>query len=102
MIDVQKQQDHRGIPIEYVGVTGLRYPILVLDRTNDQQQTIASIAISVELPHEFRGTHMSRFIEVLEHHRGVMTMRTIPAVLAEVKARLEAERARIEVSFPYF
>jgi GTP cyclohydrolase IB len=102
MIDVQKQQDQRGIPIEYVGVTGVRYPIVVLDRTKDQQQTIADIAISVELPHEFRGTHMSRFIEVLEHHRGVVTMHTIPAILAEVKARLEAERARIEISFPYF
>lgn len=58
--------------------------------------------MSVSLPHHFKGTHMSRFLEVLNEHRGEVTMRTVPQILRELKKRLEAERARIEVRFPYF
>jgi GTP cyclohydrolase I len=102
MHDVQSQNDDRQIPIEQVGVTGLRYPITVLDRDHERQQTVASITMSVNLPHHFKGTHMSRFIEVLDQHRGEVTMRTVPAILRELKERLEAESARVEVAFPYF
>jgi GTP cyclohydrolase I len=100
--DVQNSIDTRGIALEQVGVTGLRYPISVLDREQGQQQTVASLTMSVSLPHHFKGTHMSRFIEVLNAHRGEVTMRTLPSILRELKERLEAESARIEVSFPYF
>jgi GTP cyclohydrolase I len=100
--DVQGRADPRGIAIEQVGVTGLRYPITVLDRAQVRQPTVARITLSVDLPHHFKGTHMSRFLEVLEGHRGEVTLRTIPEILAELRRRLEAERARIEVEFPYF
>jgi GTP cyclohydrolase I len=100
--DVQNYSDDRSIPINQVGVTNLRYPIAVLDRRDGKQETVASLTMSVSLPHHFKGTHMSRFIEVLNDHRGEVTMRTLPTILHELKERLEAERARIEVSFPYF
>ena len=102
MDDVQNQTDERGIPLDQVGVTDLRYPIVVLDREREKQQTIARLTMSVNLPHHFKGTHMSRFLEVLNRHRGEVTMRTLPSILRELKERLEAESARIEVAFPYF
>ena len=102
MHDIQSQADHRNIPINKVGVCDLRYPIVVLDQKNQSQPTIARLSMSVNLPHEFKGTHMSRFIEILNSHRGEMTMRTLPGILAELKERLSAESAHIEVEFPYF
>jgi GTP cyclohydrolase I len=100
--DVQSQHDHREIAIEKVGVSDLTYPITVLDRAEERQNTVATIDLSVTLPHTEKGTHMSRFIEVLEQHRGELTVRTIPDVLGEIRTRLEAESAHIEVHFPYF
>jgi GTP cyclohydrolase I len=102
MQDIQNQTDHRQIPINKVGVCDLQYPIVVLDRENQSQSTIARLSMSVSLPHEFKGTHMSRFIEVLNSHRGEVTMRTLPRILAELKERLAAESAHIEAAFPYF
>jgi len=100
--DVQNRNDERQIPIDQVGVCDLRYPITVLDRNHEKQQTIARLSLSVGLPHHFKGTHMSRFIEVLDRHRGEVTMRTVPAILAELRTRLDAEQAQISVEFPYF
>jgi GTP cyclohydrolase I len=71
MYDVQSQRDDRQMPIDKVGVCDLQYPIVVLDRKNLQQSTTAKLSMSVNLPHEFKGTHMSRFIEVLNTHRGL-------------------------------
>ncbi len=102
MKDVQRSRDTRGIDIDRVGVSDLRYPITVLDRENREQHTVGTFALSVDLPHHFKGTHMSRFIEVLNEHHGEITLRTVPAMLEKLKTRLEAERAHIEVSFPYF
>jgi GTP cyclohydrolase I len=102
MEDVQSRHDDRRIPIDEVGVSNLRYPIIVLDRARGEQQTIAQIAMSVSLPHHLKGTHMSRFLEVLNEHRGELTMRTLCLILERLRVRLEAERARIEVAFPYF
>lgn len=102
LADVQNHADERRVPIDRVGVSNLRYPIVVLDRANQKQQTVASLSMSVNLPHHFKGTHMSRFIEVLNEHRGEVTMFTLPAILGELKSRLQAESARIEVRFPYF
>jgi GTP cyclohydrolase IB len=102
MQDIQNQADHRQIAIDKVGVCNLQYPIVVLDRTNQCQSTIARLSMSVNLPHEFKGTHMSRFIETLNAHRGEVTMRTLPQMLRELKERLMAESAQIEASFPYF
>jgi GTP cyclohydrolase I len=102
MEDVQNHRDERRIAIDRVGVSDLRYPIVVLDRLNKQQHTIATLSMSVNLPHEFKGTHMSRFIEVLNQHRGEVTMRTIPAILTDLRTRLNAESAHLDVRFPYF
>lgn len=102
MKDVQSRPDDRGIALDEVGVTGLRYPITVLDKDNGKQSTVAQITMSVDLPHHFKGTHMSRFLEVLNEHHGEVTMRTLPAVLKRMRERLDAEIARIELTFPYF
>src|SRR5580698_3743244 len=102
MRDIQNQADHRQIAIDKVGVCDLQYPIVVLDRENQSQSTIARLSMSVSLPHEFKGTHMSRFIEVLNSHRGEITMRTLPVILSELKTKLDAESAHMEVTFPYF
>lgn len=102
MEDVQGRPDSRGIPLNQAGVSDLSYPIVVLDRSNERQRTIAKIAMSVGLPHQFKGTHMSRFIEILEEHRGEVTLRTLPALLRALRERLDAETARVDLSFPYF
>lgn len=100
--DVQNTGDTRGIPLDRVGISDLRYPIVVLDRDQGRQQTIANLTMSVSLPHQFKGTHMSRFVEVLNHYRSEFTMDTLPNILHELKRQLDAETARIEVRFPYF
>lgn len=102
MEDVQGRPDDRGIPLNQAGVSDLSYPIVVLDRSNERQRTVAKIAMSVGLPHNFKGTHMSRFIEVLEEHRGEVTLRTLPSILRDLRSRLDAETARVELVFPYF
>jgi GTP cyclohydrolase IB len=100
--DVQSRRDERQIPIDQVGVSDIRFPIVVLDRQQERQHSVAHLSMSVNLPHHFKGTHMSRFIEVLNEHRGELTMRTLPAILDELKRRLDARSAHIEVRFPYF
>ena len=102
MRDVQGEADTREIPIDQVGVTDLHYPIVVLDKEHERQQTTARVTMSVDLPKEFKGTHMSRFIEVLNDHRGEVTMRTMPKIVADLKERLSAGRSRVEVQFRYF
>lgn len=102
MVDIQSNHDDRNIPIDQVGVSDLRYPIIVLDQKNEKQQTVANISMSVNLPHHFKGTHMSRFIEILNKHRGEITIRTLPDILHDLKKHLKAESARVELSFPYF
>ena len=100
--DVQNRGDERRVPIDQVGVSGLRYPISVLDRQQVKQQTVAQLSLAVDLPHHFKGTHMSRFIEVLNEHRGEVTMRTLPVILQDLRERLDAQSARVEAAFPYF
>jgi GTP cyclohydrolase I len=100
--DMQNSSDTRKIDIDKVGVCDLKYPITVMDRDNEKQPTVAKISMSVDLPHHFKGTHMSRFIEILNLHRGEVTMRTIPIILHELREHLEAESAHIEVEFDYF
>jgi len=95
--DVQNSRDHRGIEIDQVGVCDLTYPIIVVDRVNREQRCAATLSLSVNLPHHFRGTHMSRFLEVLAEHQGEVTMRTLPSILHALRERLDAEAARIEV-----
>jgi len=102
LADIQKTKDRRGVAIDKVGVCDLSFPITVLDRENQRQQTAATISMSVSLPHHFKGTHMSRFLEVLCRHQGEVTMRTLPTILHELKEKLESQAAHIEVDFTYF
>ena len=102
MDDVQAYKDDRGIKLDRAGVSDLLFPITVLDRQHQQQQTTASLELSVSVAPDAKGTHMSRFVELLNAHRGEFTMRTLPTILRDLKHRLEAESARIEASFTYF
>jgi GTP cyclohydrolase I len=100
--DIQNTRDTRGIAIDQVGVSDLRYPIQVMDAQGNPLPAVATISMSVHLPHHFKGTHMSRFLEVLSKHEGEVTMRTLPEILHDLKKRLDAEEAHIEVAFTYF
>lgn len=100
--DIQATPDGRGLAIDQVGVSDLRYPIQVTDHLGNPFPTVATISMSVHLPHHFKGTHMSRFLEVLSLHEGEVTSRTLPAILHDLKERLHAAEAHIEVAFTYF
>jgi GTP cyclohydrolase I len=102
LTDLQNSRDHRNIEIDKVGVKNIRYPITVLDRAHGRQQTVATINMYVNLPQEFKGTHMSRFIEILNEYRGEVHIRNFPAILETMKDRLQAQSAHLEVTFPYF
>ena len=102
MIDIQNQKDNRNIDIQKVGVKGIKYPIVVLDRINGTQHVNATINIYVDLPHHFKGTHMSRFVEILNEFRGQINIKTFHRILEEVKDKLHAESAHMEIEFPYF
>ena len=102
LVDVQSRQDERGLAIDRVGVSDLRFPIMVMDRATGMQATVAQVALSVSLPHHFKGTHMSRFVEALNQHRGEITMRTLPGLLHDLRTRLDAAEAHVEFTFPYF
>lgn len=102
LADVQAELDDRNLTIDWVGVKDLSYPITVLDRERGTQQTIGSVNMLVQLDAVSKGTHMSRFVEILERHRQEITFRSVQAMLREMRERLETRRARVEVSFPYF
>jgi GTP cyclohydrolase I len=102
MPDMQQRPDSRNIPIDKVGVKDIRYPIVVLDKFREQQHTVARVNMYVDLPDHFKGTHMSRFIEVLNLYHGEISVENMEAILAEMKQRLEATRAHLELDFPYF
>lgn len=102
MIDVQNQPDKRRIPIDKVGIKDIRYPIIVRDKAKDTQPTVASINMYVNLPEDFKGTHMSRFIEVLNKRYGRITLNNFLTILEELKLALNAQAAHVEMEFPYF
>jgi GTP cyclohydrolase IB len=100
--DIQATGDKRGIAIDRVGVSDLEYPIQVMDANGHPVPVSARISMSVHLPHHFKGTHMSRFLEILSKHEGEVTMHTLPQILYDLKQRLDAESAHIKVGFNYF
>ena len=102
LVDTQNQKDERCIPIDKVGVRGLRFPVQVRDRAHQHQETIASVGMYVDLPHDFKGTHMSRFVEVLNSHGNLVHVENIPEILQEMQAKLHAKTAHLEMEFPYF
>jgi GTP cyclohydrolase I len=100
--DVQKRPSPRTIDIDKVGVKNISYPIVVLDKFNGTQHTVARINMFVNLPHRHKGTHMSRFIEILSECRRDISIRNIETILEETRSRLHAHSAHIEMTFPYF
>ena len=102
MKDIQSQFDSRRINIKKVGVKKVPYPITVKDKAQKTQHTIASANLYVNLPHKFKGTHMSRFVEILNEFHGEITMKSFSSILAKMKERLDAEASHLELEFPYF
>ena len=100
--DVQNSLDTRQIPIDKVGIKDIQHPIKVRDRSGGEQHTIATFNMYVNLPHNFKGTHMSRFVEILNNHEYEITVDSFKRMLDEMAERLEAEAGHIEMSFPYF
>jgi len=102
MKDVQNQHDERQIEIQKVGVKDVKYPIVVLDKKNRTQQTVATINMYADLPHKFKGTHMSRFIDVVNEYYVDISMHNFLEMLGKIRTLLDARRAYTEVIFPYF
>jgi GTP cyclohydrolase I len=102
LTDKQNEPDIRGLRIDKVGVRGLRIPLQVRDKSHQLQNTVARVGMFVDLPKEFKGTHMSRFVEVLNSHGSVVHVENIPDMLRAMQAKLQAQTAHLEMEFPYF
>ena len=100
--DVQATPDSRKLAIDKVGIKAIRHPMRIQERAGGVQHTVASFNMYVCLPHHFKGTHMSRFVEILEEHEREITVDTFQVMLKEMVEKLEAEEGRIEMTFPYF
>ena len=100
--DVQNLADLRQIAINRVGIKGIRHPVKVRDKSVGVQHTIATFNMYVHLPHNFKGTHMSRFVEILNRHEREISVESFESILREMVLLLEAESGYIEMSFPYF
>ena len=99
--DVQSRADTRQIPINRVGVKDVYHPVRVKDRSTGEQHTIANFNMYVNLPHSFKGTHMSRFIEILHREREI-SVDSFRVMLEDMTQRLDADAGHIEMTFPYF
>ncbi len=102
MRDVRQEQDSRQVAIDKVGVRGLSYPIVLSDKAHRKQHTVARINMYVSLPHNFRGTYMGRFVEILNRYHREIDIHKLGTILREMKDRLNAESAHLEMEFPYF
>jgi GTP cyclohydrolase IB len=100
--DKQSERDYRELRIDKVGVRGMRFPIQVRDKARAFQNTIATIGMFVDLPKEFKGTHMSRFIEVLNSHGNMIHVESINDILFAMQEKFQAATSHIEIEFPYF
>ena len=100
--DVQGRADTRRIPINRVGIKDITHPVRVKDRSSGEQHTIATFNMYVNLPHDFKGTHMSRFVSILNQHEREISVESFQSMLEEMTVRLEANAGHIEMSFPFF
>jgi GTP cyclohydrolase I len=100
--DKQSERDYRELRIDKVGVRGMRFPITVRDKQRSVQNTVATIGMFVDLPKEFKGTHMSRFIEVLNAHGNIIHVENINDILFAMQDKLSAATSHLEIEFPYF
>ncbi len=101
MKDVQNEKDLRRVPLKHVGIKDLRWPIRLRDKEKGTQHTIARVMAAVDLPHDMRGTHMSRFVECLST-LGPVGLQEMESILDTLKTRLQAEKAFLQLEFPYF
>ncbi len=101
MKDVQSEKDHRQVPLKHVGVRGLHWPLKMKDRDRGEQSTVGELALAVDLPHDARGTHMSRFVECLQNIESI-SYEDIEKILDTLKTALGAEKAMMDMEFPYF
>lgn len=102
MRDIQNEEDTRKVPLQKVGVRGVKYPVTVLDKNRKTQNTTARVDLFVNLPHNYKGTHMSRFIEVFHKYHSDITMQHFLDMLEEMRTRLDAQMAYGRIEFPYF
>ena len=102
MRDIQNERDTRDIPLQKVGVRGLHYPVRVLDKDHKTQNTTATADLFVNLPHHFKGTHMSRFVEIFHAYHTDLSMKHFLEMLQEIRQKLDAEEAFGTLSFPFF
>ncbi len=100
--DTQNELDTRQISIDRVGVRGVRYPIIVSDKAERTQSTVATVALMVDLPQEYKGTHMSRFVEALHEHRRYLDVHSAVRLPSRLLRKLNAQRAHVEIEFPFF
>lgn len=100
--DIQSSEDKRHIAIDKVGIKDIKHPVRVNDRSGREQYTIANFSMYVNLPHNFKGTHMSRFVEILNEHEYEITVQSFKTMLKEMLYRLEAQSGHIEMAFTYF
>lgn len=102
LIDVQSLPPEDKIPIDKVGIKGLKHPVIVLDREKGYQHTIAELNLYVDLPARFKGTHMSRFIEVIKEFKGEIHIKNVISILKKLTEKLQAKSSHLEMVFPYF
>ncbi|WP_328988165.1 GTP cyclohydrolase FolE2 [Thiorhodovibrio winogradskyi] len=102
MADVQASADSRRIAIDRVGIKDIRHPVRIQDRSGREQHTVATFKMYVHLPHDFKGTHMSRFVAILNNHQPEISVTTFKDMLREMAERLESEAGHIEMRFPFF
>lgn len=102
LYDKQSERDHRELRIDKVGVRGLRFPIQVRDKARAVQNTVATMGMFVDLPQEFKGTHMSRFIEVLNAHGNIIHVENLEDILHAMQKKFQAATSHLEIEFPYF
>lgn len=100
--DIQNSKDTRHIPIDKVGIKDIRHPVVIADRNFGEQHTVARFNMYVDLPHNFKGTHMSRFVEILNQHEYEISVKSFKTMLEEMTSVLDAGSGHIEMTFPYF
>jgi GTP cyclohydrolase I len=100
--DIQSSEDTRRIDIDRVGIKDIRHPVVVRDRSGREQHTVARFNMYVGLPHNFKGTHMSRFVEILNKHEYEITVESFKQMVSEMTEMLHAQDGHIEMTFPYF
>ncbi len=102
MKDVQNEKDLRNIPINKVGVNNVKYPLSVINREGNIIHTVANINMYVDLPHHYRGTHMSRFLEIISKHNVNLNFHNLDNILKDIRRKFDCKKAHLEINFPYF